>query len=308
MMKWLTQNFGIKAISLALAIGLWFYAVGEEGIEVTRIVPLELKVQNSQMSILKTSARAVQVTFMAPRALLSELTSEDIQAFHEIGNEVNKAGEYSFRLEPREIKMKIPQIRITKIEPETIQVTLDELIVQKLAIQPQFIGEPAFGYKLETKDIQLNPNAVLIEGAKGELERLDTVKTEKINLVGRTRSFRTAAEIALPPNLKLLGENAVDIYIPISEEYEEKPFENIEVRILRAVYTSDKIELDPKTVSFSLTGSKRSLEKITPENIHPYVDLTALGAGTHEVSVDLMLPEEISMKGDPIKIKATIKK
>lgn len=308
MMKWLTQNFGIKVISLILAIGLWYYAVGEEGIEVTRIIPLELKVQNSQMSILKTSARAVQVTFVAPRALLSELTSEDIQAFHEIGSEVNKAGEYSFRLEPREIKMKMPQIRITKIEPETILVTLDELIVQKLAIQPQFIGEPAFGYKLELKGIELNPNAVLIEGAKGELEKLDSVKTEKLNLVGRTRSFRTAAELALPPNLKLLGENVVDIYIPISEEYEEKPFENIEVRILRAVNTSDKIEIDPKTVSFSLAGSKKNLEKVLPENVQPYVDLSTLEPGTHEVLLELMLPEKISLKGDPIRIKATIKK
>ena len=72
--------------------------------------------------------------------------------------------------------------------------------------------------------------------------------------------------------------------------------------------TSDKIELDPKVVSFSLTGSKKNLEKITAENIRPYVDLSALDPGTHEVPVDLMLPEEISMKGDPIRIKATIKK
>ena len=143
----------MKIISLILAIGLWYYAVGEEGIEVTRIVPLELKVQNPQMSILNTSARAVQVTFVAPRGLLSELTSEDIQAVHEIGSEVNKAGDYSFRLEPREVKMKMPQIHITKIEPETVHVTLDEMIVQKLAIQPQFIGEPAFVSKMQTKSI-----------------------------------------------------------------------------------------------------------------------------------------------------------
>ena len=82
MIQWLTRDWGLKLISLLLAVGLWYYAVGEESIEVTRVVPLEIKITNPQMSILETSTRLVQVTLTAPRALLSDLASAEIRAVH----------------------------------------------------------------------------------------------------------------------------------------------------------------------------------------------------------------------------------
>jgi hypothetical protein len=101
MMMWFTRDWGVKLVSLILAIGLWYYAVGEEGIEVPRIVPLEIQVLNPQMSVLRSSTKAVQATFVVPRGLLSDFASEDITASHAIDRSADKAGDYSFRLEPR---------------------------------------------------------------------------------------------------------------------------------------------------------------------------------------------------------------
>src|SRR5258707_1096423 len=103
MWGWLSKNWGLKLVSLALAIGLWYYALGEEGIEVTRVVALKIQVKNPQVSVLKASTDSVEVTFLVPRAVLSEVTSEEVQAVHDIESEVKQAGDYSFRLEPREI-------------------------------------------------------------------------------------------------------------------------------------------------------------------------------------------------------------
>lgn len=308
MITWLTRDWGIKLVSLILAIGLWYYAVGEEGIEVPRIVPLEIQVQNPQMSVLKSSTKAVQVTFMVPRGLLPDFASEDIQAFHTIDRNVDKAGDYSFRMESREIKVKTPQVRILKIEPPAVHVTLDELIVKKIEIKPQFIGEPAFGYNLKAHEIELNPNAVLVEGPKGHLEKLDGIKTERINLVGRTRSFRQTVSLDLPPNVKLIGEPLVDIYIPIQEESDEKKFENITVRILKPAAGPEKIEVAPPVISFALKGSKKQLEKITPEKLFAYVDVGSLEPGDYDMPVEFFLPEGVAVKGDPIKVKVGIKR
>lgn len=309
MVKWFTKNWSLKLISFVLAIGLWYYAVGEEGIQVTRLVPLQLEVKNPQMSILKTSARNVQVTFMAPRALVSEITSEDIQAVHVISNDINKAGDYSFRLEGNEIKVDNPQIRIIRIEPETLQVTLDELIVKKMEIKPAFIGDPAFGYKLKLEEIQLNPNAVLVEGPKGKLEQLDGIKSEKINVVGRTRSFRQTISLQLPPNVKLSGgETLVDLYVPIIEESDEKRMDDIPVKIVRNSGENQKIEVVPPKISFSLRGSKKQLEKISSENIFAYVDVSRFSQGSNDAPVEFFLPDGVAIKGDPIKVKVNIKK
>ncbi len=308
MMKWLTRDWGIKLVSLILAIGLWYYAVGEEGIEVTRNVPLEIKVLSPQMSILKTSAKTVQVTFRTPRGLLSELATEEIRALHAIDGKINKAGDYSFRLEAREIRIKTPQVRILKVEPESIQVTLDEMIVKKVEIQPQFTGEPAFGYNLRKNEIELNPNAVLVEGPKRQLEKLDGIKTESLNLVGRTRSFRQTVSLDLPAPVKLIGEPLIDIYVPIQEESDEKKFENIPIRVLKSSGGSEKIEVEPPAITFTLKGSKKKFEKMTAEKISAYVNISSLDPGTYDLPVEFFLPEEVSVKGDPLKVKVTIKK
>jgi YbbR domain-containing protein len=309
MIQWITKDWGLKLISLVLAIGLWYYAVGEEGIEVTRPVPLEIVVKNPQMSVQKTSARSVQVTFVAPRALLSELASQEIKAVHEIGAELTNAGDYSFRLEPREIKLDSLQIRITKIDPEVIQITLDELIVQKLAIEPNFNGEPAIGYKVNKDEVQLNPNSVLVEGPKGTIEKLQSIKTEKIDLVGRIRSFRRSLGLELPSNLKNLSETLIDIYVPVHEESDERRFDKIPVKILGAPGRSEKVEVTPAEISIDLKGSKKQFEKIATDKILTYVDVASLGPGEHVVPVKLVLPEDISLKEDkPLMVKVSIKK
>lgn len=308
MIQWLTKNSGLKLISLALAIGLWYYAVGEEGIEVTRSIPLEIKVKNPHMSIFQTSTRNVQVTFRAPRSLLSSLATQEMKAFHEIGSEAEKAGDYSFRLEAREIEPRTLQTRVIKIEPEVIQVSLDELIVQKLAVKPEFTGDPAFGYKINPEEIQLNPNAVLVEGPKAQLEKLDSIKTEKVDLVGRIRAFRRTVQVQLPQNLKLLSEPLIEVYVPIHEEYAEKNFEKMPVKVMEGPGQNRKVEISPAEISFTVKGSKKQVEELVAQKILLYADLAGLDNGEHEVPVQIMLPENMSLKdAKPLTVKVNIK-
>lgn len=309
MKSWFARDTGLKIISLILAIGLWYYAVGEEGIEITRTVPLKLKVHNQQMSVLSTSAETIQVTLMAPRSMLSKIASEEITASHEIGSEVKTAGEYSFRLEPREVDLPTPYIRVVKMTPEVVQVTLDELITQKLEVKPQFSGEPAFGYKVQGAELELNPNAVLIQGPKAQLEKFDVVKTKPIDLVGRIRSFRRNVELELPSNVKTMSEALIDVFVPIKEEFDEKLFEAVPVRILKAPTEERLIELMPDAVTFTLKGSARKLEKLDPQKMMAFVDVSSLENGTHEIPVELVLPEEVSLKeGADLKVKVTLAK
>ncbi len=305
MIRGLTRDWGLKIVALVLAVGLWFYAVGEESVEVERLVPLQVKLQNKQMSILKTSARSVRVTLMAPRALISEMTGKEINAVHVIGAEVKSAGEYSFRLEASEVKLPSPQVRIVKIEPEAVSVTLDEVIVQKLPVKPNFVGEPAFGYKVKEDEIQIDPNAVLVEGPKGKLEKLSEAPTERLDLVGRIRPFRRTVQLDLPAGVQPLSEALIDILVPIQEESGEKAFEHVPVRVLNAAASPMDIEVSVGELSFVLTGSRQRLEKLSVADLLSYVDVADLGVGTHEVSARLVLPEDIAVK-DPKSLKITV--
>ncbi|OQA55978.1 MAG: YbbR-like protein [Candidatus Omnitrophica bacterium ADurb.Bin277] len=303
----LTKNWGLKVISLVLAIGLWYYALGEESIEVTRAIPLKIEIENPQMTLSTVSTRMVQVTLLAPRAMIVNLASQDISAVHKVGADIKKAGDYSFRIEPSEIHLPNFPIRVTHIEPEVVTVKLDELIVQKLEIQPDFTGDPAIGYKLVESEIKMDPNAILAQGPKGILESMKSVKTAPIDLVGRIRSFHRTVDVRLPPSVTAMSGALVDVYIPVREEFDEKEFTDVPVRFLRLPEVNGTITLDPDRVSFVLKGSKRFLEKLAPEDLTAYVDLGNLKKGEHSLPLQIILPENVSLKDkQPILITATI--
>lgn len=308
MRRWLIHNWGLKIISLVLAIGTWYYAVGEENIEVMRVIPLKIQMSSTQMTVSEISAKAVQVTLSAPRALIVNLASQDIQAVHKIGPEIKAVGEYSFRLEPAEINVPSFQIRVIKIIPEIITVKLDELIIQKLEIQPDFVGEPAVGYKLLADELRMDPNAILAKGPKGVLEKMKSAKTGPIDLVGRIRSFYRTVEVKLPAGVKPMSESLVNVYIPIREEFGEKELKDVPVRILRSPAASGVVDLNPDKVTLLLKGSKLSLEKLVPETLLAYVDLADLKKGDYDLLLQVVLPENVSLKDkEPVKIKAAIR-
>lgn len=309
MIRWIAKDFGIKTISFFLAVGLWYYAVGEESVGIKRSIPLELEMKNTQMSILKASARNIQVTLVGPRAMLSEMTSAEIKAVHKIGSELKTAGDYTFRLESQEIRVPNPQIRIEAIEPAYIVVSVDEVIVKKLGIEPNFVGDPAFGYTVSKEEMQLDPSAILVEGPKGELEKMDILKTERIDLVGRIRSFRRTAKLDLPQNIKPMSEALIDVFVPIKEEFVEKSFEKVPVRVVRSADASSdrKVEVEPGEVVLALKGSKNDLEKISAENLFAYVDTANLLPGENQVSLSVILPKEVQLKDDAPKIKVVLK-
>lgn len=307
MIKWLGRNWGLKFISLVLAVGLWYYAVGEESIEVTRVIPLKIQMEDSKMLVAEISTQVVQATFSTPRSLVVNLANQDIQAVHKIGPEIKTAGEYSFRVEPAEILVPNFQIRVLKVVPEAVTVKLDEVVVQKLEIQPDFVGEPAIGYKLLSEEVRVNPNALLAQGPKGVLEAMKEVKTEPIDLVGRIRSFNRTVRVKLPATVKPLSEALVDVLIPLREEFNEKEFKDVTVRVLNLPEANHVFEVTPDKVSFTLKGSKRLLEKLSPEGLLAYVDLSGLKKGEHELPLQIVLPEEVSLKDkQPIAIKTVI--
>ncbi len=307
MIQFFTRNWPAKIVSLVLAVGLWYYAVGEEKVEVTRTIPVELKLEQEKLSVVGKPTRVVLVTLQAPRSLLANLASEELKAEHHIKT-VEGPGDYSFRLEPREIRLPSEQIRVVKIEPEVIQVKIDEMIVQKLAIEPTFLGEPAFGYQLDSGKVQLDPSTVLVEGPKSQFEKTAKIKTQPIDVVGRVRSFRKTVRLAEEPGFRLVSESLVDAYIPIQEVVAEKTFENIPVKILGKPSSLSHISVEPAQVNLALQGPSKDLEAVKDKNILAYVEISDLAEGTHDVPLQTLLPDSVFLKGNPPVVKLTIQK
>lgn len=307
MVNWLVKNWPAKLVSLILAVGLWYYAVGEEGVEVTRTIPIEIKIEQENMSIVGKTTRVVVATLQAPRALLANLASGDLRAEHII-KKVENPGEYSFRVDPSEFQLPSEKIRVVRVEPEVIVVKIDEMIVQKRGIEPVFRGDPAFGYRLDLKKVQLDPLSVLVEGPKSQLEKVGKIKTQPIDVVGRLRSFRKTMRLAEEPGLKLLSESIVDVYVPIEEAVNEKTFKDVPIKILSRAGNSQQVAVSPAELDIVLRGAAKNLEEVKNEDILVYVEISQLNEGKHEVPLKVLLPESTVLKENLKPVQVTVQR
>ena len=305
MTDWLFRNWTAKLVSLILAVGLWYYAVGEEGIQVTRTIPVEIKLENEKMSIVGKPTRVVVATLQAPRALLSNLATEELKAEHVI-KKVESAGDYSFRLDPQEIRLPSEKIRVVRIDPETIQVKVDEMIVKKLEIEPVFLGEPAFGFRLDLEKVQLDPRSVLIEGPKSQLEKVEKIKTQPIDTVGRGRSFRKTIRLAEIPGLKIVSETLIDAYVPIEESLGEKTVQGISLKVLGGPASFGRVSVEPPQMDLVLRGTPKNLERLRTEDVLAYVEISDLAEGTGERVPHVTLPDGVSLKESLAPVKVTV--
>lgn len=303
----ITERWGLKLVSLFLAVGFWLYAGGKESVEVARSIPLKIETESGQFSIASRSVESVYVRLQATRGLLSVLSSVEITAFHQISG-VSQTGDYSFRLTPADIKVASDEIHVTGIFPETVTVTIDETITKKLSISPNFVGEPAYGYKVLSDKVEVDPNALLVEGPKAKLGILNSVNTEPIDLVGRSHSFRKLARVVLEPDLRATTDTIIDVFVPIREEYSDRLFEHVPVKPLGLPMHDSYVALQTKTLSFNLKGPKDELAHLAEAGIFVYADVTDLSNGVHELPAKFILPETVSLKGDAPIVKLNVEK
>jgi len=302
-------NTGFQIISLVLAVILWLYAVGEQSVEVTLRVPLQVyPPDGGRMAVLSSSQQDVTLRLSVSRNLLSVITQQSIKAVHRIKG-VDKAGEYNFRIEPRDIAIPPGNARILGIYPEAVTVTLDEVIVQKFPIQVDLAGDPAQGYAVDKEGVRLEPEAVLIEGPKGKLEKLKMILTEIVNVVGRTQSFRKKVRLILGADLKSIPKEVIiDVLIPIRKQYGVNVFREIPVKILGTpMKVATFASLEPEKVDVTLRGPGSVLEQLSPEEIIAFIDVTGLEKGEYDIPLKFKLPKEIALDQDAPVIKIKIK-
>lgn len=309
MSGWFKRNWKLKLISLVLSVGLWYYAVNEESVEIVRTIPISVSVENKNISILKVSTEKLRVTIKAPRAVVGQVASSDIRATHQLGREMKQAGEYSFHTDPSEINLPSLEMQVLRIEPQIVRVLVDEVVTQKLPVKPRFVGEPAFGYKVREEELQMDPNAVLVQGPKGEIEKMTAAMTSPLSLTGRTRSFRLTSDFSLPPHASVLDVDSVDVYVPIHEVSEEKELTDVPIKMVRPSGALGVAELNPKKVTVKVQGPRRVLQNLDASQIIAYADLSELDYGDHQVDVFWVFPQGVSLKEDSrVQVQAILKR
>lgn len=184
MLKLLTENWALKLLSLAFALFLWMFIMGERRLEVGYTVPLELQKIPRELVISNQVPSLIDVRISGPRTLLMNVSPNDISITVDLAE--LKPGLTSFkRLEER---LNLPSgLRVTRVSPSFVDIRLDRRKEKKVPIKVVLAGDPDPGYRVA--GLSTTPDKVAIAGAESEIKKISEVMTEPIDLKGVTEDF-----------------------------------------------------------------------------------------------------------------------
>ncbi len=191
------NNFLIKIFALFFAVVLWYFVTSEGKLEVNFNIPLEYKKIPSTMLITGDVADYIDVRLKGRQSVVKGLSAGQVSAHLDLSNA--QQGENIIYLS-RENVVVPPNIEVARISPKSVRVRLEQLVKRDVKVIPETVGMPSAGYRL--KNIEINPQAVTIEGAESVVNRLPVIKTEAINL-----SSINKKETVLDVKLKLNGRD-----------------------------------------------------------------------------------------------------
>lgn len=227
MVEKMTQNWGLKLISLAFAVVLWFFVMGESRMEVTHVVPLEYVRLPKGLMIANEVPSSIAVRISGPRTLQVNLNPSDISLKVDLFD--LQAGVTSFkRLEE---SLNLPSgLKITRISPSFVDVKLERVRERDVPVRVVLIGQPVAGFVVkETRSV---PDTVMVSGAESELKGVSEVVTDDVDISSVQESFSQTVALSYSGIYTSLKDTkAVDIqvilkpdpnYVPPQAEIEEK--------------------------------------------------------------------------------------
>ena len=184
----LLENLGLKLLSVVLAVFLWAVVLGEQKVDVTLTVPLEIKDLPRDLILVNEPPDSLEVRLRGPKTLVTTLASREVVLEGLPKHFVE--GENVIAIRPEAVR--VPRgIEVVGVAPHRVRVVLDAMAVREVEVSPRIEGAPAKGFIL--KRVTSTPARIRMAGPKNELRRLTRVYTVPISLDGQTASFSTRA-------------------------------------------------------------------------------------------------------------------
>jgi hypothetical protein len=184
----LGENLGLKLLSVVLAVFLWAVVVGEQKVEVTMNVPLDIKGVPANLALMNEPTDTLEVRVRGPKTLISTLSPGEITVQGLPGNFVE--GENVIAVRPEMIR--VPRgIQVVEVAPHRVRVLLDAVVEREVEVSPRLEGRPAQGFVV--KRVTSSPARIRVAGPRSDLRRLTRVYTLPISLEGHSASFTTQA-------------------------------------------------------------------------------------------------------------------
>jgi hypothetical protein len=275
----LVQNLSLKALSLGLALALWFVIAGEKTSEIGFRARVELQNIPPDLELIGEPANEVELRLRASPSLVRRLDPGDVSAQVDLAGLAE--GEHILHLGGDAIRLPFG-VRVVRITPSILTFTLERTLARSVPVRPRLLGRPAAGF--EVAEVAADPPEVRIAGPLSRVQKVDHAFTEPVNVEGARLSLTAHVNLGLDDAvLRVQGAPRVKVTALVREllATRELPPRAIEVR-------NGPGRVVPAQAVVVLTGPDSALRAFPPEALVAYVDLS--GGRTGRVPVAVALP------------------
>ena len=276
---WPFRHFGLKLMSVGLAVLLWLTVSGEETVERGLRVPLELQQFPAGLEIQGEAPSTVDVRVRGTSGALSRVAAGDVVAVLDL-----QAARTGNRLFP--------------LTPELVHAPFGVEVVQVIAVHRRAVvravGDarsaggrrrskaiPAPGYVLGK--VTVTPDRVEIVGP-GERRQARARGADRDDFGRRPSGLADRRDVTIgliDPALRLKTQRTVSVQVQILPGPVERTVRNRPVH-LRNLGAHLSAQAMPVVVDVGLRGSRESLSRLDADAVTAYVDVAGLGAGDYD--------------------------
>ncbi|MFW6252323.1 MAG: YbbR-like domain-containing protein [bacterium] len=287
------EHWPVKILALAVAVLLFFFnqilSLDET------VLQLDLEVQTADhLAVADEHAESVRVRVRGEQSIVQSLSPSDFRAVVRAGEE-SATGRYNLpvHVERRSSAVDYGPLDFV-VEPDTIQVTLDERRSGTVRVVPDVEGFAARGYELVESFV--TPAEVEIEGPRRHVEGIETVETETVDLSGRTNSFSTRLALRSPNEfIEFSGGATIEYRAVFRERIETFTMAGVSVDTVNLFPDLNLSGID-ELPSLQIEGPLLELEVLTREEVDVTADLGRITEpGTYTVPLEVELPERLSL-------------
>jgi hypothetical protein len=186
--KILFENWGIKLVSLGLALILWLNITSKGKMEIALTVPLELKNIPAAMAVVGDVPGYIEVRLQGWNA--GYLNGQEVSASTCRWQKTARI----VRISPDDIT-RPSGIAVTHLSPYEIKVRLEPILRKSVRLTPALHGVPP-----RATAPRGQPARIVIEGPAGVVKPLTALKTMPIDIAGAT------SNITIEPKLDYAGK------------------------------------------------------------------------------------------------------
>jgi YbbR domain-containing protein len=300
--RWLLGNLSVLILSFILALIVWVSSVtaSDPNIERTRTAPIEVMGQEPDTLMVGSIPTQARVTVRTPNSVWNRMASVDnaVQTWIDLTGLGAGTHEVPVQLYISEV---FRPVRLISLNPETVTVTLEELVSTDFVVQLEVNGEPAVGYQAGVA--AKRPSVVTVTGSESLVSQVVAVSTT-LDISDANETIR--ADLPLQA-IDAEGEIVDDVTITPDSVEVVQPitllggYRNMVVKVV----TIGRVAVGYKMTNVSVSPPNVVVFSTDPQVVNDLpsfietepIDITGADDDI-EALLSLVLPEGVSVVGD----------